>query len=212
MMTTLSFVHPSTHLIAGPTGSGKTKYVNRVILENMIEPLPSRIVWIYSEWQDNYRILKDSKPNIEFFTSIDEGLYETFDSKITNLLVIDDKMSSKNDSHQILHYFTEGSHHRNLTIMYIVQNLFDKGKEHRTVSLNSQYITLFRNPRDRLQISILARQMYPGNQKFMTDSYYDATKEPYGYLLVDLRPETPDDFRLRSKIFPNELTDVYIKK
>ena len=177
-MTTLSFVHPSTHLIAGPTGSGKTKYVNRVILENMIEPLPSRIVWIYSEWQDNYRILKDSKPNIEFFTSIDEGLYETFDSKITNLLVIDDKMSSKNDSHQILHYFTEGSHHRNLTIMYIVQNLFDKGKEHRTVSLNSQYITLFRNPRDRLQISILARQMYPGNQKFMTDSYYDATKEP----------------------------------
>ena len=211
-MTTLSFVHPSTHLIAGPTGSGKTKYVNRVLLENMIEPLPSRIVWIYSEWQDNYRILKDSKPNIEFFTSIDEGLYETFDSKITNLLVIDDKMSSKNDSHQILHYFTEGSHHRNLTIMYIVQNLFDKGKEHRTVSLNSQYITLFRNPRDRLQISILARQMYPGNQKFMTDSYYDATKEPYGYLLVDLRPETPDDFRLRSKIFPNELTDVYIKK
>ena len=96
--------------------------------------------------------------------------------------------------------------------MYIVQNLFDKGKEHRTVSLNSQYITLFRNPRDRLQISILARQMYPGNQKFMTESYYDATKEPYGYLLVDLRPETPDDFRLRSKIFPNELTDVYIKK
>ena len=209
---TLRFVHPSTHLIAGPTCSGKTLFVKRIIMEDMIEAPPARKVWIYSEWQESYSELKESNPEIEFLTSIDESLYESFDPHVTNLLVIDDKMSNKRDSSQISHYFTEGSHHRNLTIIYIVQNLFDKGKEHRTVSLNSQYITLFRNPRDRLQISILARQMYSQDHKFMIESYFDAIKEAFSYLLVDLRPDTPDNYRLRAHIFPSESTDVYIKK
>ena len=208
----LKFIHPSTHLVAGPTGSGKTYYVIKIILEKLIEPMPSRIVWIYSEWQKIYTDLKDKNPNIEFKSNLDAYLYESFDPKKTNLLIIDDKMSNKTEANQMLRYFTEGSHHRNLTIIYIVQNLFDKGKDHRGVSLNSQYISVFRNPRDKLQIDILARQMYPTSRVFLVDAFHDATKEPFGYLLLDLRPETPEDFRVRSKIFSHEITDVYIKK
>lgn len=36
----------------------------------------------------------------------------------------------------------------------------------------------------------------------MQESFQDATKMPYGYLLCDLKPETPTDFRLRTNIFP----------
>lgn len=37
-----------------------------------------------------------------------------------------------------------------------------------------------------------------------TNAYEDATKEPYGYLLIDLRPETDDRYRIRTKIFPDD--------
>ena len=43
---------------------------------------------------------------------------------------------------------------------------FCQGKFSRTISLNTNYLILFKNPRDNNQISVLARQMYPGNTKF----------------------------------------------
>ena len=46
----------------------------------------------------------------------------------------------------------------------------------------------------------------------MTESFEDATARPYGYLLCDLKPETPNDFRLRTNIFPGETQYAYVKK
>ena len=42
------------------------------------------------------------------------------------------------------------------------------------MSLNSQYIVLFKNPRDRQQIAILARQMSPGNASKLLKAYEKA--------------------------------------
>jgi hypothetical protein len=39
-------------------------------------------------------------------------------------------------------------HHRNISVMYIVQNLFHRGKHHRTIGLNAHYMVVFKNPRD----------------------------------------------------------------
>jgi hypothetical protein len=63
---------------------------------------------------------------------------------------------------------------------------------------------MFKNPRDASQVAILARQMYPGKSQFVVEAYEDATKEPYGYLLIDLRPDTDDRYRIRTKIFPDD--------
>ena len=88
--------------------------------------------------------------------------------------------------------------------MYIVQNLFNKNKEQRTISLNCHYLTVFKSPRDMLQINHLAKQMYPGKSKFVLESFTDAVAKPHGYLLFDLRQETPDFLRLRTNIFPDD--------
>ncbi len=65
------------------------------------------------------------------------------------------------------------------------------------MNLNTHYIVLFKNPRDAGQVSTLARQMYPGKRKFVVEAYEDATKEP----MIDLKPETDDSFRIRTRIF-----------
>ena len=80
------------------------------------------------------------------------------------------------------------------------------------MSLNSHYIILLKNPRDSQQIATLARQIYPADWRFLVEAYEEATSEPHGYLVLDLKPDTPDMLRIRTAIFPHESQIVYINK
>ena len=97
-----------------------------------------------------------------------------------------------------------------LSVIYISHNCFQQGKCARTIALNTQVLVLFRNFRDGLQIINLGRQLYPGKGAVLTKAYNDATKEPYGYLIVDMSVDTDDEFRLRTKIFPGEDPVIYL--
>ena len=77
------------------------------------------------------------------------------------------------------------------------------------MSLNSHYLILFKNPRDSLQITTLARQMYPGQSQFLLEAFQDATREPHGYLVIDLKPATNDDERIRTNILDRQRQIVY---
>ena len=48
----MPFHHPTTILVAGPTFSGKTTFVKKVIRTGMVQPAPERIIWIYKEKND----------------------------------------------------------------------------------------------------------------------------------------------------------------
>ena len=54
-------------------------------------------------------------------------------------------------------------------------------------------MVLFKSPRDVQQFDILGTQMGLGKQ--LKQLYDDATKDPYGHLMIDLRPSTPDLLR-----------------
>ncbi len=206
----LPFVHPSTILISGPTGCGKTKFVQRVISQKFFTVRHNKIYWIYSEWQPAYDQIANTNLNIEFHKDFTEDMYDSLSPSDNNLVILDDQMSRVGDSKILEKLFTEGSHHRSLSIIYIVQNLFDQGKSHRTTSLNTQYMILFKNPRDASQVKTLSHQMFPKDSKFLVAAFEYATRSTYGYLLLDNRPETPPEFRVRTQIFPGEEVHVYL--
>ena len=52
--------------------------------------------------------------------------------------------------------FTHGRSHLGCSLALLLQNIFPKGSQSRTISINVEYQVLFRNPRDSLQISISA--------------------------------------------------------
>ena len=196
--------HPFTCLIAGPTMSGKSFFVQRLIsyAQNIITPPPERIVWCYGgAWQDSF----SSFPNVEFVAGLN---FTQNSSKIPTLLIIDDLMCETNDN--VTKIFTKGCHHQNMSVIYIVQNLFHKGKEQRTISLNSNYIVMFKNPRDLSQITHLAKQISPGNTKSVHEAFKDATNNPFGYLFLDFKATTVEELRLRTNIFPDENQIVYL--
>ena len=62
-------------------------------------------------------------------------------------MVIDDQMTETSNNKRILNLFTNGSHHRNLSLIFLVQNVYFQGKIKRTLSLNASYLVLFKNPR-----------------------------------------------------------------
>jgi len=112
----------------------------------------------------------------------------------------------------VANIFTKGSHHRNVSVIFLAQNIFPQNKFSGTMSLNAHYMVLFKNPRDASQFANPARQMYPKTSKFAVEAYKDATKEAYSYLLVDLRQEQDEYLRLRTNIFPGEKHYVYVSK
>ena len=118
--------------------------------------------------------------------------------------MFDDQMIYASKDKRIVNLFIRGSHHRNLSVIYIVQNLFYQGKGSRSISLNSRYLVLFKNPRDKLQILILAKQMYPGQTEFFLNHYEETVKRPFGYVLIDLKTTTQDHARLRINVPPGD--------
>ena len=46
--------------------------------------------------------------------------------------------------------------------------------------------------------------MYLGQTDFFLNQYEEAVKRPFGYLLIDLKTTTQDNFRLRKKVLPSE--------
>ena len=200
--------HPFTCIVSGPSGCGKSSLVKAIIHHEVIEPRPDKILWLYAEDQPLYKTMK----NVEFIQGIPEDLETRFQRRHNNVLVLDDLMTQCHSDQRLTRLFSVGSHHKNLSIIFIIHNLFHYGKEMRTVSLNSHYIILFKNPRDRLQISTLARQMYPGQSQFLVEAFQDATQEAYGYLIIDLKPTTSDKLRIRTGMLPSDRQLVYVHK
>lgn len=204
----MNLLHPFTCIVSGPSGSGKTSLVKSIIDKNVIQPRPTRILWLYAEDQPLYHGMK----NVEFVQGIPDDLGTRFEKRQNNLVILDDLMTQCHSDERLTRLFSVGSHHRNLSVIFIIHNLFHYGKEMRTVSLNSHYIILFKNPRDRLQISTLARQMYPGQSQILIEAFQNATQEAYGYLLIDLKPTTNELHRIRTGILPNDTPIVYVQK
>ena len=146
------FKHPFTAVVAGPTMSGKSTWVKQ-LLDNamtMISPPPARIIWLYKRWQPLYTELQKTVPAIEFIEGIPSNVKEnTFlDTRFPTLIISDDLMKNATSDEDVCDLFTEGAHHRNLSVVCLLQNIFYKAKGMRTMSLNCQYLVVFKNPRD----------------------------------------------------------------
>lgn len=207
IMTHHTWLTPFTCVIGGPTGSGKSVFVQRLLkhIKTVFTHPPERILYCYGVYQSIFSEFEGVEFN-EGLPSLDE-----FDGAKNTLVIIDDLMHEANDV--VSKLFSRVSHHTNTSVIFITQNIFNPNKETRTITLNAQYMVMFKNVRDKSQITYLARQMYPSRPKHMAEAYFDATSEPYSYLFVDLKSGTDDKLRLKSCIFPDdEQNYVYLPK
>jgi hypothetical protein len=159
-----------------------------------------RILWLFKRWQPLYDELARD-PRVEFYQGIPDNLeYDSFlNTNVRNLIVVDGMMSTANKDPRINELFI-GSHHRNLSVIALNQNLYFSRDP--TQRRNCHYLILFNTPIDKTAVRTLARQMYPGNTVKLMQKYEEAIRVPYGYLLIDVKPFTTDSQRMR----PNALS------
>ena len=191
----LKFICPFGCFVSGPSMSGKSHFILQLLKRpDLFEPPPERIVYAYNSWQSAF----DGSPGVEFVWGID-GLSEVqFDPNVNNLLIIDDLMEELANGKKGSTLFTRDMHHKNVTVFFVVQNLFKQGKSMRDITLNCQVLVLFKSPRDVQQIKVLERQT---GIKELAKAYLESIKEPYGYLVINLQSHTPETITLQSDIF-----------
>ena len=155
------FHSPSSILVVGPSGSGKTFFTEKLILNNseLFEIPPKSIHYCYGAWQDGFKTMK--KNGIKFHEGIPdtEDLSEWFPEG--GLLIMDDLMDEGSGDKRVLDLFTKHSHHQNITVIYLCQDMFPTGKFSKSISRNAHYIIAFKNPRDQLGVRNLFLQAFP---------------------------------------------------
>lgn len=191
-------------LISGPSGSGKTTFLKKLLINKtyLINKEIKRVMWCYGEEK-----AKPDFPNVEYYFGLPEHIENETNEAI--LLILDDLMMGAFNK-TVCELFTKGSHHRNLSVIVVTQNIFHKASHTRDISLNSKYIIVFKNPRDKLQFQILARQIDPGNASELMRIYKEVTDEPHGYLVIDLTQNINDILRYRTDIFNLDYSYCYI--
>ena len=212
---TLPFEPCSSICISGQTGSGKAQWVYKFLthINDMYsKDPPSKILYCYGIHQDLFEQMERSVPHFYSKQGLPtmEELYEFTRDKQHKLIIIDDLMHEVMQNKDMELLFTQGTHHKCVSVILITQNLYPGGKHARTIALNTWYMVLMKNLRDVSQVSILGRQLYPGKSKGFLQAYEDAlNNEKYGYFVVDMSPHAEDRYRLRTRIFPQEDPIIY---
>ena len=212
------FQVPSNLLAVGPTSCGKTTWLARLVenRDHFFSAKPKSLFIFYKEWQKQYENMRktmaaDAKGFKTFFKyasvpdSIEEikDILEQVPRNEPKMVVFDDYLDDINSV--MTHFFTVLTHHYNCFTVFLCQNLFNAKNELRTLSINTQYMVLFNNPRDKSAVAHLSKQIFPGRNNTLNKAYQMATMEkPYGYLLLDFHQKQRDKIRLRSHIFPHE--------
>ena len=132
------FRHPFTAIVCGMTSSGKTEFTSR-LLKNWkqlikIDTSFLNVLWCYSE-SESVKNISISNTRVNYFKGIPNS--DDLKTYSPQIIVLDDLMGDINKD--IKDLFTKLSHHKNISIILIVQNSFNQNKFMRDISLNTLF-------------------------------------------------------------------------
>ena len=143
----LPLQHPFMMTICGPTQSGKTHKIVEVIdnIDKVIQPTPDKLLYLYTAEQPSYdkikEIIRDKATTSTLktceFIDCTKGIPTIADIKPklgdATLKVLDDlmvlAMTTKENSDNLNNLASRDSHHLNISVMFVCQNLnYGSGK------------------------------------------------------------------------------------
>ncbi|PFX15461.1 hypothetical protein AWC38_SpisGene20314 [Stylophora pistillata] len=200
------FKSPSSIFIVDPSGCGKTCFTKSLLLQHLDEFFaspPAVIHYCCGAWQDGYREMHQH--GIKFHDNLtNEEQLKQWLPKDGGILVMDDLMTEGGDDKEVLDLSTKHSHHRNITVIYLCQDMFPPSKYAKSISRNAHNVVAFKNARDQLGFKHLLLQAFPMEWQDIMQVYCEATQRPYGYITLDLHPASKDAHRVFSHLLTHE--------
>ena len=187
---------PFRIIVAGASGAGKTEIVKKMVRE--IRDDFKSIHYCYPDY------LTDIPTEFDADVHYHPGIFTTRELasvKDHSLLIIDDLMVEASSSSDINKLFTVIGRKRNISVILLVQNLYQQGKHFRNIRLNATGFILFK-----------FRAAFDVNLRLLKDLGLKATikrshlegalSRKYSYLFVDIHPNRHSDFgSIRDNIF-----------
>jgi len=195
----LKFKYPFTSIVSGPTGSGKWTFCISLLQNRKLlcteQEFNGGIFWCFG---DRTAVPDRSLSELNNTIRVHKGVPENFENKNGKpcLIILDDLLDVAY-SKEVCNLFTKGSHHRNISVILITQNLFHQANYCREISLNAKYLVLLKNVRDNQKFMCLARQVQ------LYKVYLEAIKN------LDFAQDTDDRLRFRTHIFPDEYPPTF---
>ena len=215
---------PFTMIVSGPTMSGKTHFVSRLLdyRRKMMHPTPTHIWWFHGQKQKFHDQLESKLGSaltmLERFPTPEDLAAFKADPETPKLVVMDDLITSlsgpgkgKHEKKRLLNdMFMKISHHTNTSMIFISQTLFlDGALVH--ITQNASYVVLFKGSMAATQAKILSQRQY-GKADYLgkimqKPDIGDAGKSRHFYLFIDMRVNDitdPDTIAWLTNIFPDD--------
>ena len=197
---------PFRLIIAGGSGCGKSQFCKQLIDQNFFESSFDRIIYNYPDYLE--------ETDIEFQSIVEyrSGLADqTFLASLprNTLLIIDDLSLEVSKSVAINNLFAVEARKRNISVILITQNVYQRGEYFRNIRLNATGFVLFKFFCAFAVNKRLLRDVGWKNiiSVKLLDNIY---KEKYKYIFLDLHPNNQSDFGIvRSNIF--DTPEIYHK-
>ena len=163
----------------------------------MFDKPHDKIIYCYHDYQPAlFNKIKQSCPGVQFHQGIPDELGEE-----GSLYVLDDQMPVLAKKPQVLNAFIRGSHHRNVSIICLVQNFYSKGL--RDLTLQATHIIAFRPVRDSQWLLTLGRQMCGGKKNHIVEDMLRKIQDiPYSYMCINLDQQAKH--RYTTFLFPQD--------
>ena len=196
--------------LSGPSGCGKTTLMLDMIknMNKIASHPPQNVVYYFKTWQSKFDMLKNEY-GVTFMED-NEAMIEQLKRLQSPALVIFDDMINSDNLRHIAQLFTVYGRHLDLSLAFLSQRLFNNNEFFRQISQNSDYLAVFKNPRNSMDIRILGGQMTPKSDGLIR-VYKKATVEPYSYLFINLTQEAIPQLMFVSNLFSSDhVVNVFV--
>ena len=198
---------PFTMLVAASSNSGKTKLIRDLVVNNkltMDKPI-DELIWLHHKNAKDDELIRDISSSMNVPVRFIEGYPEGEISNSTlfktdglKCLVIDDIVHNAIRSASFTELFTIISHHENMIVIAILQNLYAYTPAQRqqinNVIRNCSYLVLFPERRSLASCRQLANAYFSGEQYRLLEPFKSVMKdkEEYQYLVIDFLCQNED--------------------
>jgi hypothetical protein len=195
---------PFRIIVAGASGAGKTEVAKHLVKE--IHDDFQSIYYCYPDY------LTDIPTEFDAYVHYHQGILTTKELatiKDHSLIIIDDLMVEASSSVDINKLFTVIGRKRNISVILLVQNLYQQGKHFRNIRMNSTGFILFKF-RAAFDVNLRLLKDLGLKDNIKRSHLEGALSRKYSYLFVDIHPNRHSDFgSIRDNIFNKTFSVFY---
>jgi hypothetical protein len=191
---------PFRLIAAGGSGSGKSCFVQKLIEENHFSSPFDEICYIYPDYLDECPMDFNVEQNVQTIAGLpDKSFFASLPKN--SLIILDDLMIESSKCEDIAKLFTVIARKKNISLILIVQNIYQQGSQFRNIRLNATGIVLFKfyggvDSNRRLLRDLGMKSLI--NPMIFEEIYSDR----YQYIYIDLHPNRQYVYSsLRGNIF-----------